>query len=196
MHIRFAFVLIVALAMYVVPTVAADRSPTLVLSQTGLWPLALGKGAKISEESLKKLFPSFTVTYEIGQGDSPDFHYFKVLDRKGELLFAIRSFIEDESSANKKTAPLEVPIHLLQIYSARITDFYGVRVGDHVKDIIEKRGKTLSFGAGHHDVYLGSGEIYYNIKTGRDQSPENLTLKDATKGNWEIRSISWPEAAW
>jgi hypothetical protein len=195
MLIKFALVLIAALAMYVVPAVAADRSPTLVLSKTGLGPLALGKDAKISEESLKKLFPSFTVTYEIGQGDSQDFHYFEVLDRQGELLFAIRSFIEDESSDNKKTA-LEVPIHLLQVYSTQITDSYGLRAGDHVKDIIAKRGKTLSFGAGHHDVYLGSGEIYYSIKTDRDQSPEDLTLKDAIKGNWKIRSISWPGAAW
>lgn len=195
MQIKSALALIAALVIFGGPAVAADKSPALVLSQTSLGPLALGKGTKISEENLKKLFPDFTVTYEIGQGDSPDFHYFEVLDKKGELLFSISSFIEDDSAESKKTAA-EVPIHLLQVYSAQITDSYGVRVGGRVKDILAKRGKALNFGAGHHDVYLGSGEIYYNIETGRDRSPEDFTLKDAIKGNWKIRSISWPGAAW
>jgi hypothetical protein len=89
-----------------------------------------------------------------------------------------------------------VPIELLQVRSRQIKDIYGLRVGDRVKDIIAKRGKDLKFGAGHHDVLMGDREIYYSIITGSDFSPEGFTMEDAVKGNWQIRSISWPEAAW
>ncbi len=198
MHVRFALALILALTIHSSPTVAAGDAPTLVLSRTSLGPLVLSKDAKVSQESLQKLFPGYTVKYEIAQGDSPDFHYFEVIDKTGELLFAISSYIEDDDDGSvqhqKTTSP--VPIQLLEVYSPTILDAYGLHVGDHVKDIMAKRGKKLTFGAAHHDVYMGSGEIYYSIETGSDESPENFKLKDAIKGNWQIRSISWPGAAW
>lgn len=187
---RFAIVLAVA----VTALAASAAEPALVLSPTSLGPLPLGKGATISEQRLKKLFPSYTVEYGIGQGDSPDFHYFEVKTPKGELLFTIQSFIE-EPNQNKKTTS-EVPVHLIQIQSPKIHDIHGLRVGNRVKEIIAKRGKALDFGANHHDVYLGAAEIFYNIANPRDVSPEHLTREDAVKGNWRVRSISWPTAAW
>lgn len=197
MYIRFVLALVLALVIHPVPTMAAGDASTLVLSRTCLGPLELGKDAKVSQESLQKLFPAYTVKYEIAQGDSPDFHYFEVVDKSGELLFAISSFIDDDDGATqhqKTTSP--VPIQLLQVYSPTIPDAYGLRVGDHVKDIMKKRGKKLTFEAGHHDVTLGAEEICYSIQTGSDESPENFRLKDAIKGNWQIRSISWPDSAW
>lgn len=166
----------------------------LVLSPQSLGPLPLGKGATVSEQQLVKLFPQFAVTYEIGQGDSPDFHYFEVKDKKGDVVFAIKSFIE-ESAKSKKTDSA-VSISILQVYGAQVRDSYGLKVGDHVKDIVKKRGRSLDFAAGHFDVSLGSGDIFYNIATGLEQSPENLKMEDAIKGNWRIRSISWPTPAW
>ena len=198
MHVRFALALVLALAIHTAPAMAADDASALVLSRTSLGPLVLGKDAKVSQKSLQKLFPGYTVKYEIAQGDSPDFHYFEVIDKNGELLFAISSFIDDDEDGTiqhqKTTSP--VPIQLLQVYSPTISDAYGLHVGDHVKDIIAKRGKKLAFGAAHHDVYLGAGEIYYSIETGSDESPENFKLKDAIKGDWQIHSLSWPGAAW
>ncbi len=188
---RFAVVL--SFALVALRGLAAETSPALVLSPKALGPLALGKGATVSEQRLKRLFPAYTVKYDIGQGDSPDFHYFEVVDSKGEVLFTIQSFIEQGES--KKTTS-EVPIQLLQIHTRHIKDIYGLRVGDRVKDIIEKRGQALAFGASHHDVYLGGGEIFYNIANASDLSPEGLTREDAVKGNWQVRSISWPGSAW
>lgn len=174
---------------------AVFAGDALVLSPTALGPLPLtGKPAKVSETQLKKLFPEHSVKYEIGSGDSPDFHYFEVANRKGEVLFTIKSFIHDSKEAEKTTS--EVPISLLQIWSKQIRDVYGLRVGDRVKNITAKRGKDLKFGAGHHDALMGDGDIYYSLITGSEYSPERLTKDDAIKGNWQIRSISWPEAAW
>ncbi len=174
---------------------AAAACEALVLEPTCLGPLDLsGSPAKVSEEKLRKLFPQYVVKYEIGSGDSPDFHYFEVSTPQGEVLFSIQSFIEEPSPSKKTSA--EVPISLLQVQSRRVLDVYGVRVGDHVKDIIAKRGKNLDFGAGHHDALLGGGHIYYSLRTNSEQSPEGFTMQDATKENWEVRSISWPEAAW
>jgi len=106
---RFAIILV--LAVTALPAFAAE--PALALSQTSLGPLALGKGATISEQRLKTLFPSYIVKYGIDQGDSPDFHYFEVTTSKGELLFTIQSFIEEPKGSKKTTS--EVPIQLLQV---------------------------------------------------------------------------------
>ena len=183
-----------ALGVLFTPALAADAEIDIVLSLTALGPLPLGDGASVSEALLKKLFPSLKVTYEIGQGDSPDFHYFEVSSSKGEVLFSIQSFIEDPAPSTKTMAA--VPIQLLQIYSRKIKDPYGLRVGDRAQDIIKKRGKALNFGAAHHDVFMGAGKIYYSLATGRESSPEQFTMNDALKGNWKIHAITWPGAAW
>ena len=151
----------------------------LVLSPQSLGPLPLGKGAKVSEQQLVKLFPQFAVTYEIGQGDSPDFHYFEVTDKQGDVVFAIKSFIE-ESAKSKKTDSA-VSISILQIYGQQVRDSYGLKVGDRVEDIVKKWGKSLDFSAGHFDVSLGLGNIFYNIATGLEQSPERLKMEDAIR---------------
>jgi hypothetical protein len=164
----------------------------MVLSPKALGPLPLSKGAKVSEGQLRKLFPEFKVKYKIASGDSPDFHYFTVSDNAGDILFSIKSFMDKPT--RKTTAP--VPISLLQVYSRKIEDSYGIQVGDRVSDIIKKRGRALDFGASHFKVYLGSGRIFYNIATGSEWSSERLTKEDAEKGNWPIVSISWPESAW
>lgn len=192
MPVRFAVILCSALVA--LTGLAAETGPALVLSPKSLGPLRLAEGATVSEQRLKTLFPAYTVTYDIGQGDSPDFHYFEVVDSKGEVLFTIQSFIEESSQSKKTTSA--VPIQLLQIHTRRIRDIYGLRVGDRVKDIIKKRGEALDFGASHHDVYLGAGEIFYNIANASARSPEDLTREDAVKGNWQVKSISWPGPAW
>ena len=182
-----------AAIVLLVATASLAEGP-FVLSPQSLGPLPLGKGAKVSEQQLVRLFPQFTVTYEMGQGDSPDFHYFEVKDKKGNVVIAIKSFI-GESAKSKKTASA-VSISILQVYGPQVRDSYGLRVGDHVLDIVRKRGKPLDFSAGHFDVSLGSGDIFYNIATGLEESPENVKMEDAIKGNWQIRSISWPTPAW
>lgn len=113
---------------------------------------------------------------------------------QGELLFTIKSFIENSVGTEQTSA--EAPIHLLQIYSAKVRDQYGIRVGNRVRDITAKRDGDLKFGAGHFDVYLGEGAIFYNIATESEWSPEGFTIEDAVKGNWRIGSISWPGPAW
>lgn len=165
-----------------------------MLGPTSLGPLALGKTATISEQQLKKLFPSYTVKYSIGQGDSPDFHHFEVTTSKGELLFTIRSFIEKPKESKKTDA--EVPIQLLRIHSPGIPDIHGLRTGNRVQDILAKRGQALEFGASHDGVYLGGAQIYYNIKKPADVSPDRLARGAAVKGNWQARSLSWPGPSW
>ena len=188
---RFLVVVLVALP---ISGHCEKLDEALLLTSKSLGPLPLGKGTLVSESTLKKLFPNSSVTHDIRSGDSPDFHYFEVKDNGGEVLFTIQSFIKDSKGQNEN--PAGVRIDLLQIRSSRIRDAYGIRVGNRVQDIIKQRGKDLRFGAGHHDVYLGADNIFYNIRTTSQGSPENLTLDDAVRGNWQIISISWPSAAW
>ncbi len=175
------------------PILQAGQS--LVLTPTSLGPLQLtGSPATVSETKLKRLFPEYTIRYEIHSGDSPDFHYFEVSSGSGEVLFTLQSFGSRESETRKTTA--EVPISLLQIRSRDIPDIYGLRVGDRVENILAKRGNSLKVGAGHFDGLMGDGTIYYSLVRDSDVGPEGLTMEDAVKGNWQIRTITWPEAAW
>lgn len=176
-------------------TLNAVAGEALVLRSDSLGPLDLsGSDPTVSEAKLKKLFPQYVVKYDIAYGDSPDFHYFEVLTLAGEVLFTIKSFIPDAVKSEKTIG--EVPISLLRIHSKEIQDSYGLRVGDRVSDIVAKRGKSLKYGAGHFDALMGGDKIYYSLITRREESPEGLGMNDATKHNWEIRFISWPEAAW
>lgn len=172
----------------------AGQGPGWVLSATSLGPLKLYKGATVSEAMLKKLFRGYKVTYDIEQGDSPDFHYFEVVGHDGQPLFGIRSFIDEGRPQHKTTEP--VPIDSVEVYSPLIPDSWGLRVGDPVRDILARRGKKLAFGAGHHDVTVGSNMIYYSLATDGDTDPSQYTLKDAVRHNWRIAFISWPDAAW
>ena len=149
----------------------------------------------VSEAGLTRLFSELNIKYEIGQGDSPDFHYFKGTDKEGNLIFTIRSFAKGNSGNLQKTAE-PVPLQLLEVFSRKVTDIHGISVGARVRDIVAKRGKSLEFGASHFDVFLGAESIYYNVATGFEQSPENWKLQDAVDRNWKVRSISWPSPAW
>lgn len=172
----------------------AQKVPGWVLSATALGPLKLYKGATVSQAKLQKLFPGYRVSYEIEQGATPAFHYFEVASPEGQPLFGISSFITGHAKARK--TPAAVPIDLVRVYSPLIPDAYGLRVGDHVEDILARRGQHLEFGAAHHDVYLGGESLYYGLITGRKTSPAVYKVDDAIRGNWEIRFVSWPEPAW
>jgi hypothetical protein len=175
---------------------SAYPSEELILTERSLGSLILENEPFVSIDSLRKLFPDYQVNHGIHSGDSPDFHLFQIATREGELLFTISSFIEDGDQTPNKDGTVAVPIHLLKVVSPRISDAYGLRVGNSVADILRTRGKNLEFGAEHHDVSLGANRIFYTIGNPTHRSPDGLKFTDAVRGNWRIRSISWPEAAW
>jgi hypothetical protein len=170
----------------------------LVLSATSLGSLSLSPNGKVSVAILEKAFPGARVSYDIREGDSPDFHCFIVTSAQGEQLFMIRSFIDDgmKSRPDGTNRQIEVPIHLLQVTSRRIRDSYGLRVGDRVADVIRVRGEKLEYGAAHHDVYIGADKIFYSMDIGRDKNSEAFMLAEAKRVNSRITSISWPHGAW
>lgn len=141
--------------------------------------MELRPGATISEARLRRLFPTDAITYRIEHGDSTSFHHFIVNDRKGDTLFAIRSFLKDSNKYEKVTS--EVPIHLLTIHSNQISDSHGLRIGDKVADIIAKRGKDMKVRGGHFDVFMGNGQIFYSLKVKGHHDLDRLTLQDAAK---------------
>ena len=52
----------------------------LVLREDSLGPLKLSIETLVSTKTLRQLFSYFTITHDIHSGDSPDFHYFEVID--------------------------------------------------------------------------------------------------------------------
>ena len=172
---------------------AADE---FTISPTALGPLKLPFGhATASKAKLQRLFPKFTIKYGIGQGDSPNFHIFEVSSPSGELLFAIKSFIE-EGKSDKETAA-EVPISILSVYSRTIPDSYGLRVGDSASKVIARRGKNLKSGWGHFDFLAGDGLIFYRFGNNEKHSvDEPFSLESAAREDLRIQSISWPGPAW
>ena len=175
----------------------------LILKSDSLGPLELSQEVNISEDYLKEIFPDFDVSYEIGSGDSPDFHYFEVSTRGGDLLFSISSYLEYENYEQGTIKnPDDIRIDILTVYSNQIEDQYGIRVGDGYQKVVEKRGTDLQFGAAHHNIWVGSGMIYYAIPlppTGigePDRSPTLVTQAEVYEGNWAVSSISWPTSKW
>ena len=136
----------------------------LTLKSDSLGPLELSQEVNISEDYLKNIFPDFDVSYEIRSGDSPDFHYFEVSAKEGDLLFSISSYLEYENYEQGTIKNLDdIRIDILTVYNNQIEDQYGIRVGDGYQKVVEKRGTDLQFGAAHHDIWVGSGMIYYAI---------------------------------
>ena len=175
----------------------------LTLKSDSLGPLKLSQEVNISEDYLKEIFPDFDVSYEIGLGDSSDFHYFEVSTKEGDLLFTISSYLEYENyEQGTLKNPDDIRIDILTVYSDQIEDQYGIRVGDSSQKVVDKRGTDLQFGAAHHDIWVGSGMIYYAIPlppTGigePDRSPNQVTQAEVYEGNWPISSISWPTSKW
>ena len=174
----------------------SQASQPLRLTPDSLGPLRLGSKAMVSVPILERAFPRYRVTHDICQGDSPDFHCFVVATTQGEKLFVIQSFLKDGTSAVGSDGRQEVPIDLIQVISRQVPDRFGIRVGDRVADVLRIRGDKLAFGAGHHNVVLGSDSIFYSFATGSQSSPTRFTLADAKRANWRIVSISWPHGAW
>jgi hypothetical protein len=94
---RYFVTYLFAVAFLALPlSVYCEQSDiALVLTSESLGPLPLSRKTVVSESCLKKLFPKYRITHEIGSGDSPDFHFFRIIDKEGDLLFTIKSFIED-----------------------------------------------------------------------------------------------------
>ena len=171
----------------------------LVLTENSLGPLKLSEQSTISAKSLKELFPKYDIEYFIGQGDSPDFHYFQVQEKSGETLFSITTYIKNESQRTNA----DVKIELLVIHSSSIKDQYGIRIGMTYSEVSKLRGKGLKFGANHMDNYIGSGKIWYafasskkNKQYGFHLNPEEITINDIKNENSKVKAISWPKPRW
>jgi hypothetical protein len=174
----------------------SQASQPLVLTDDSFGPLRLGSKPIVSVPILERAFPLHRVTHDICQGDSPDFHCFCVATVKGEKLFVIQSFLKDGTSAVGSDGRQEVPIDLIQVISRQVPDRFGLRVGDRVADVLRIRGDKLAFWAGHHNIVIGGGSIFYSFATGSQSEPTRFTWADAKRANWRIVSISWPYGAW
>ncbi|MEA5445562.1 hypothetical protein VCB98_07000 [Gammaproteobacteria bacterium AB-CW1] len=183
-------------------SIALADSPKHVLGENSLGPWKFSEDPVVSREILKEHFPDHTIIYDVGQGDSPDFHYFEVKSVSGDVLFSVRSYSNWEDGPLEPEPDAEVPLHLLEVRSPKIADSHEIRVGDRVSDIIDARGDGLAFGPRHFHVYMGDGNIYYNLvvesesESGIQRSPEGIERAEAIEGDWKVVSISWPGPAW
>ena len=171
---------------------------SLVLTEGNLGSLTLDDQTTISVEILNKHFPEYTVKQGIGHGDSVDFHYFTLSDQQHKIL-TMYSFIYADDQPNNTPVRLD----LIDISSADIQDTYGIKVGMTITDVIAVRGDDLSFGAGHHDNYIGQDNVWYSLSTkplqntdGVDINPVMVTKPQAIKRNLPINHLLWPHPRW
>jgi hypothetical protein len=125
-----------------------------------------------------------------------------VSKKNNELLFYIVSYLDEGVTKNTEMYDID----LLKITSSKISDQYGIRVGDHLDKVVKIRGSDLHLSANHFDNSLGSEMIYYQftIKPSNDLSrlgvdymnPGDVTKEQAIKDNPKITSISWPHSSW
>jgi len=167
-----------------------DVKPALMtITNNAVGSFSLIKEKEISLNILRKAFPRFRIIHEIGMGDSPDFHRFTVIERfNNEELFSLRSYISDDSGYEKQN----VPLHEVVVYSDRIVDEFGVKVGMRVEEAAKRRD-SLKLGRGHHGYFFGADQLWYHFPSAAEgvlQPSELLELKSP------IKVMSWPEATW
>ncbi len=170
----------------------------LVLTGSGLGELELKKGALISIQLLQDKFPNYKIRHQIIPGISKKYHHIKVSSESGEFMFSIRSFFDEKTNENS----LEYDIDQLVIYSSKIPDQFGIKVGDNISEVFSARGKSLEFLAPNlFRNAIGKNLIYYQFKmppndsgTGSFRDPKSVTMQEAVSSNPQITSISWPWA--
>lgn len=139
-------------------------------------------GMKISLYRLREQFPFRTVTHEIRQADSPDFHSFTVSTHEGNALFEFVAFIEAPEEYEQAVVLLDE----LVVYSSSVTDQFGVSPGMRVSDAVELR-QDLEFGHGHVDYFVGGGSIWYAYDHFFDPDQPNDVV---------VGAITWPHPVW
>jgi hypothetical protein len=194
----------IALTFLFLVTSSFVTAADFVLTSSSIGDLQLKKNELISLDIIKAKFPGHRVTHGIGSGDSPDFHYIGVSSKSGELIFSIKSFLDDETNESSERYDLD----LLEVNSSKIVDEFGIRVGDRIASVIEVRGKNLNLSANHHDNSIGKDLLFYQFEvslTAQEieanygvnyKRPEEVTLEEAIEKNPIITSISWPRARW
>lgn len=173
-------------------------SESLMLTENSLGSLELSENTVVSISFLKEKFPELNISHEIASGDSPDFHYYEAKHKNGEVLFSIRSYINDGDYTLKSSK-----IDSLVIHSNKIKDQYGISIGNSYADVKKARPDNLKFGANHHDNYLGEGKIWYSFNVyiesnvpGLFESPERIKIESLIEQNPNVTFISWPSPKW
>ena len=109
----------------------------LVLKKGSLGSLKLSSKTLVSPSILQKLFPDYSISHRIGSGDSPDYHLLMATNKKGEMVFRVKSFTDVIGDGKSQ----EYGIDLLIIDSPEIIDEHGIRVGDRLEKALKKRGQ-------------------------------------------------------
>ena len=180
-----------------------EKIADIIFLDSAIGPIKFSNHLPLSVALLKQMFPGYTINSEIGQGDSPDFYYFEISNRKGSI--SIYSYIEYAPSDNgviKTPQPNNITADRIEVTTPTITDQFGLKVGDTYQDIQAKRGGQLEKGNTHHQKYIGNEGLFYTLwgdfdnKPLHDVSPEDIPYEQVIKHNWQIQSISWPRPAW
>ena len=168
----------------------------LIQTASSLGKLQLEKGRLISVQLLQDKFPSYKVAHQIVSGFTKKHHYIKVTSQSGEFMFSIGSFFDEEIDEKS----LMYDIDQLVIYSSKISDQFGIKVGDNLAQVFSARGKNLELLAPNlFRNAVGKDLIYYQFQMPSDNSsgyrdPESVTLQEVINANPSITSISWPWA--
>ncbi len=170
--------------------VFTEEEKPIVLSATAIGSMKIEVGMPISLFQVSKGFPFYRVSQEIGQGDSPDFHLFKVSSHDNEDLIYFISYIKAQADYEKAVVKLDE----IMTCSDKVMDEFGISPKMTIKQALQKR-KGLQFGAGHMDNYLGLDNIWYLFSV-NGLHGTGVSKEVALKADPQIDCISWPYARW
>ena len=180
----------ITLLLFFSISVFAEKQDEIIFASSSIGSIQLSKDTKVSLYKLKQAFPYYKVTHEIAEGDSPDYHRFIVSTWEDEDLIYFHSYIDEPKQYEAGLVKLDEVVTC----SERIKDEFGISPNQHIDLAIEKR-KSLDFGAGHMDNYLGKDSIWYLFYVGQLHGTA-VTKEVALKENPKIECISWPHPWW
>ncbi len=185
--LRSILVSVLVLAALSVSWAGEDQ---IVLTADSVGEMHLESGMPISTEHIAVHFPGHIVTSEMRSGDSPDYRFFKVESRDGELLIGFISYIKEEVENGDVPAGLDEVV----LYSPQTVDEFGISPGDEISEALAAR-EGLIFGAGHMDNHFGRDRIWYLFHVD-DLHGVQVSEQRAVESNPRIDVISWPYPRW
>jgi hypothetical protein len=168
----------------------ANEKEPIIFTEISIGKMKIYKGMEISLYQISKNFPFYRVTQEIGQGDSPDFHMFKVSTYENEELIYFISYINEQTDYEKSTVKLDE----VMTCSNKVKDEFGISPSTDFNTAYYSRDK-LEYGYGHMDNYIGKGNLWY-LFSEYDEMGNRVTKEKALESNPKIDCISWPYARW
>jgi hypothetical protein len=192
------------------PARRSHKAPAdLKLTPTSIGSLKLN--SPVTLRRVEAAFPGTRIESGCGETGPSRYCYFAVSvlppagqppDRQPEELFTLIAALTGKQASRALKSRIlpdeEFTASSLTVASPRVTDSYGVRVGDRHSRVRRLRAGALEFGSLAESLFLGAGRLYYRFDVpptsggGFDRLAADATEQDLARTDARVNALNWP----